>query len=245
MKDSKLTITVDDTKPNLKRLRAENKDAFNNVVRTFIGLAEEAANLDNPVPWFELPSLLNDKMTLKMVASAVLRAVFQVDQLNKDTFSVLGTTLHPLSHFGERQINTGGKYSSWQKYFLLDPDAEVNEDTIEQVVRKLLYYARYIDVEKFGRALMSNQLETYRALPMENAEKLPFFPALKYQKENLGDLAVGQFWHDIGAFNCGGLTKTQYEEGECLACHTSGLVLLGDDYEVCPSCNAGFKRQAD
>lgn len=245
MEDSTLKIMIDDTKPNLKKLRAENREKFLYIVKTFMELAEEAADTNVPIPWFELPSMLNQNMTMKMVASAALRAVFRVDQLNKDNFSVLGVTLHPLSHFGERTINTGGKYSSWQRYFLLDADAEVNEASIEQVIRKLLYYSRYIDVEKFGHALLSNQLESYKALGQENLEKLPFIPALEYQKKHFGDLGVGQFWDNIGAFKCGELTATQYEEGECLACHTSELVSMGDGYEVCQSCNAGFKIEAD
>lgn len=243
MKDTSLKIMIDDTKPNLKRLRGKDKAKFLEVVKTFMEIAEEAADDSVPIPWYELPSMLNSKMTMKMVASAALRAVFRADQLNKDTFSVLGATLHPLSHFGERSINRGGAYSSWQRYFMLEPDAEVNEESIEKVIRKLLYYSRYIDVEKFGHALLSNQLEAYKALGQESLEKLPFIPALRYQQKQFGDLKVGQFWDGVGAFDCGPLpNKLAWQE--CPSCKTSELQEVFQ-YLVCTSCNAGFEIQAD
>jgi hypothetical protein len=242
MSDKPLTIMIDDTRPNLKRLRAKDKAKFLEVVKTFMAIAEEAADDSVPIPWYELPSMLNPNMTMKMIASATLRAVFRADQLNKDTFSVLGATLHPLSHFGERNINRGGAYSSWQRYFMLEPDAEVNQESIEKVIRKLLYFSRYIDVEKFGHALLSNQIEAYKALGQENLEKLPFIPALRYQKEHFkNDLMVGQFWDDIGAFNCG---EVESLEDGCPACKSPEFHLWGD-YTVCSDCNAGFKYKAD
>ena len=244
MSDKPLTIMIDDTRPNLKALRAKDKDKFLYIVKTFMELAEEAADSNVPIPWYELPYMLNPNLTMKMVAAATLRAVFRVDQLNKDTFSVLGATLHPLSHFGERSINTGGKYSSWQRYFMLEPDTPIDGDAVEQTIRKLLYYARYIDVEKFGHALLSNQLEAYKALGQENLEKLPFQPALRYQKEKFGDLKVGQFWHDIGAFDCGEITHEAAVNWGCPSCGTGVVVEVGS-YSVCESCNAGFKIKAD
>lgn len=242
MEDSKLTIQIDDSKPNLKRLRGENKEAFLNIIKTFIGLAEEAADMDAPIPWYEVPGKLNDKMTFKMLTTAVMRAMFKVKDINPDHFSVLGATVHPLSRFGTQTSGGKKEYASWRKHFAMGEDADINEDTIEQAIRKMLYYMRYIDVNKFGQAHMSNQLEAYKALGNEAVEKLPFIPALRYQREHFGELAVGQFWHDIGAFKCGTVPDEEYLN--CPACHMTVLEPLGD-YDVCTDCNAGFKRQAE
>jgi hypothetical protein len=74
--------------------------------------------------------------------------------------------------------------------------------------------------------------------------KLPFQPALKYQKEHLGDLYVVKFWHDIGALNCGNI---EIDEHECLACHVGDLITISNEleYQVCPRCNAGFIVRED
>ncbi len=244
MEDSKLTIQIDDTKPNLKRLRGENKEAFMNVIKTFIGLAEEAADLKAPIPWFEVPGMLNDKMTFKMLTTAVMRAMFKVKDINPDHFSVLGATIHPLSRFSALKPNGSKDYSSWRRHFALDEDSDINEDSIEQIIRKMLYYMRYIDINTFGQAHMSNQMESYKALGMEAAEKLPFIPALRYQQEHFGDLAVGQFWHDIGAFKCGEVTSEIDTNWGCLACSVGAMTEF-EAYRVCDTCNAGFKVKAD
>ena len=45
-----LKIMIDDTKPNLKRLREKDKAKFLEVVKTFMAIAEEAADDKVPIP---------------------------------------------------------------------------------------------------------------------------------------------------------------------------------------------------
>ena len=233
-----IRIHLDD-KPNLAKLKEKNPGMFVQVVRTAVAIAEEAAGSGkDSIPWYDLPGKFDDKLSFAEVAPAIMRAFFDAKGISPKNFDILGEEVHPLSLLKRRDIGTKGKYTMWRKHFGRGEHEHVDSVTITGIIRRMLYYARYIDVEKYGAAFMSNQLEAHKALPMENAEKLVFYPALRYQKEKFGDLHVGQFWDDIGAFYGGEITKTNGPH--CPACHIGELTKIGD-YYVCPTCNLGVK----
>lgn len=238
MMDS-IRIMLDD-KPNLRKLKEKDKAKYTSLVRTMIQAAEDAADSDRMLPWYDLPEKLHPSLTFEKVTPAILRAFYDVEGLNPDNFSVIGSDLHPLSLFQKQELKNGVGYAKWRKHFGMSEDDEVGPEAITAILRKLLYYAKYIDVKKFGEALMSKQLEAHKALPMDNVEKLPFTPALRYQQERFGELKVGQFWSDIGAFYGGDVPNGYEESASCPAC-TVGFLRDVKEYIVCESCNIGFK----
>jgi hypothetical protein len=87
----------------------------------------------------------------------------------------------------------------WRSHFSMDTN-EVSQESLEKIIRKMLYLVRWFDIDTVSKSLVSNQ---FPVIDGKDIMKLPFQPALRYQKENLGDLYVGKFLHEIGALNCG------------------------------------------
>jgi hypothetical protein len=156
--------------------------------------------------------------------------------MNADIFDVLKVEVHPLSMLTPRRnyIDGGLKYYQWREHFKLPANAPVNGETVERIIRKLLRYSKYIDVQTLQEHLTSNQIATYRGLGAEQVNKLPFYPALRYQQKEKGDLHVGKFFDDIGFLDCG-----ENEKGYCLACNRYELQRIGH-YKCCLACNAGY-----
>lgn len=230
-----IKISLDD-KPNLAKLKEKDITSFREIMSTFMKLAEESASTQRAIPWYTLPHQLHENLTFANMVPALMDAFFSVDKINADSFSIVGLGVHPLSLLKQSKLGNVG-YSTWRNHFGLRNQGPVTPEVVTEIVRQLLYYARYIDMESFGKALMSNELEAHKAIPSLNAERLPFVPALRYQQEVFGDLFVGKFWSDIGAFHGG-----EYEEipMDCPACHLNDLALIGE-YHVCRSCNLGVK----
>jgi hypothetical protein len=208
------------------------------VLETMLQLADEALQ-SREVPWYDLPEKLNDRLSFDMMAKGVMRGVFNVVDMSPEDFEVLGTEVHPFSLFGARKNNiTGGqRYTNWRKHFDLPDNAEINADTISDTLHKLLYYARYVDVAKWGEAVVNKQVATYKDLG--NAKTLPFYPALQYQLKHAGsspELSVGSFYSQVGAFRCGPIEP---ETEVCPACSHGELKEVGE-YKVCMACNAGY-----
>lgn len=240
--DKPITIQMKD-KPNLKALRFNNPPVFKEVLSACIALAEKAAENEDRtrIPWWELPQRFSPELNFTNMLHAVAESVFDAKQINPDSFNILEEDVHALAVFkSERERN--GTYPDWRSHFDI-PASEGNAgpDEVKQVLRKLLYYARFVDVEKFGKAVLSNHLSVHQALPELNAERLPFTPALCFQQEKFGDLKVGKFWDEIGAFY-GGTVDTLPET--CPACGHTELKQVGDFY-VCPSCNLGVVVNED
>jgi hypothetical protein len=100
---------------------------------------------------------------------------------------------------------------------------------------------KYIDIGKLRTFLEANQVVTYRGLGDEQIMKLPFYPALKYQKA-IGELHVGKFHDDTGFFDCGEIKLEDGVPEACPACKHQYLTILDlSDYALCEACNAGFK----
>lgn len=228
-------------KPNLRKLRTADKEAYGEIIKTALEIAENAADSSRKIPWYGLPFHISEGLTYRDLMTAIVEAAFDVADLNKETFDIMGADLHPLSLL-KKQARRGDRYSDWRTHFGMPEDAEVSKETIKSVLRTLLYYAKYINVEQFGKALMSNQLEAHKALPDQNMLKLPFYPALKYQEGRVGDLNVGKFWPHLGAFY-GGLMKKVPDT--CPACGHGKMAVTPDSIHVCEKCNIGIKEDEE
>lgn len=245
MEDKVLKIRLD-TKPNLAKLYATNPKKMREIVTTMVNIAEKAADSshDNRIPWYQLPFLLNNKLDFPTLVEAMFEAMFEVQGLHPDNFTVMGANIHPLAKLQHNeQPKDDNDYTNWRRHFELPEDADVTKDTIVEILRSIFYYTRFIPVKEFGQAHLSRQLEAHKAIPELAVEKLPFVPALRYQMEHFKPLQVGRFWKSIGAFY-GGSFPADSDTYDCPACKTHTVQRIGE-YLVCPGCNIGFKEGED
>jgi hypothetical protein len=225
-----------DDKPNLKKALAENPEKAKAVIATFVSLIDEALDDSKGISWSELPQQLAPGITFDDLVKGILRGSLDVKEINPETFDVLKVEVHPLSMLAPRKnyIDGGMKYYQWREHFKLPPATPVNSETIAAILRRLLRYAKYIDVQTLQEHLQTNQIATYRGIGVEQVSKLPIQPALRYQHQEKGDLHVGKFFDDIGFLDCG-----ENEKGYCLACNRYELQRIGN-YKCCLACNAGY-----
>lgn len=234
--DKKVKIGLGD-KPNLKALAESDPAAFREILTASLKLAEEAADRSREIPWEKLPGMLHPELTFEGLLIGVMDGLLSAKELHGDMYEILKADLHPLSLLKPQRVGGSIKYNHWRDHFAMPSNASVGPEAIADILRKLLYYARFIKIEDFGQAFIGKQMEVHKALPELSAEKLPFVPALRYQQANHGDLNVGRFWTEIGAFY-GGIKD--HPGPECPACHDIELKRLGA-FQVCPTCNLGIK----
>lgn len=232
---SQFIIRLDD-KPHLTELLKKDKQAFKDIVGLFVDLMEVTAKNE----WHTLPSRLGISLTYKEIVLGMMNAIFNIKALNEEAYAALGDNLHPLSLLSETQkdIVTGEQeYFDWKRYFVVDDDT-ITQETLEKIIRKLLYLVRWFSIDEVSKQLLANQ---FPIVDPKDLQKLPFQPALVYQQESFGELAVGKFMHDIGAFDCGEVEK---DRTTCPACKIGKLVDV-NNIKVCPRCNAGFREKEE
>jgi hypothetical protein len=232
---SSFNIKLDD-KPYLNNLRKEDIEAFKSVVGTFVSLMEIAAEKK----WHQLPKAIHTSLSFNDVVGGVLNAVMTTKEIDPEAYATLEYDLHPLALISDKRkniITDDHEPYDWMSHFSMDTN-EVSKETLEKIIRKLLYLVRWFDIDTVSKSLVSNQ---FPVIDGKDIMKLPFQPALKYQKEHLGDLYVGKFLHDIGALNCGPLPDQN--SNNCPSCIVGELKHVGvgkNQYHTCPRCNAGF-----
>lgn len=239
----KFSITIDESKPHLYDLYNKEPKRAAEVVGLFVQLMEEACSTEQSgIAWIDLPQLFDSRnLSLADLIKGVLHGALDVKQIDPENFDVWGEELHPLSMLSPRPnyLSMETINYDWRGHFRLPNDAKVNQQTIEDIFRKLLRYYKYVDVEQLAKALINNQVKTYEGLGERNIENLPFVPALRFQKFAFGDLHVGKFFDHIGFFDCG-----NWVDGDslhCPACKREDITSVGT-YKVCKSCNAGFRE---
>jgi len=230
------TIKTDD-KPHLDHLLRTDKKKGIEVIGTFVELMEEAvAN-----GWHELPQLFSEKLTFRDLVKGILHGSLDLPDIAPDTYDALKEEVHPLSKLSPRRnfLDGGMRLIEWRNYFRMPPDAEINQETIAQIFRKMLRYTKYVDIQKLAEAHINRQIKTYEGLGERNIQTLPFIPALRYQQAHFGDLHVGKYFDEVGFFNCGEWMGG--DSKDCPACKRPDIHIVGQ-YRVCLACNAGFKE---
>jgi hypothetical protein len=237
----KFSIDTSD-KPKLEALMKSDKGRAKEIINTFVSLIEESLDDSNGIPWADLPAKFGGGLTFPQLIKGILHGSLDLKDLNPGTYDIMFEEVHPLSMLTPRKdaLNEGVKYTDWRNHFKMPPNTPVNQDTIESIFRKLLRYYKYVDFDDLAGALMRNQIATFKGLGEHNVQVLPFYPALRYQKETLGELHVGTFIDDIGALDCGEWDGG-IENPHCPACMHHTIEDL-DKYMLCLSCNAGFEK---
>jgi hypothetical protein len=229
-----------DTKnyPHLDNLIKTDPKKAQEIMKVFIELIDESIEHN----WHELPQLFGrDELSFAALIKGILHGSLNLPDINPEAYDAIKEEVHPLSMIGIRKDPMTGKICNynWREHFKLPHTAPVNQETIAEIFRKLLRYYKYFDVEKLAKAVWSNQVMTFQS--MNECERLPFFPALRYQKEHFGDLHVGLFFTDVGAFDCGEyIHKYDGEYYQCIACQGEDEMWEVHDKLICPRCNAGF-----
>jgi hypothetical protein len=230
-----------DNKPNLERLLRENQPLAREVIQAFTELMEEA--VENK--WHDLPRAFTQgkiKFTFADLVKGVLHGALDLPDINTQGYDALKEEVHPLSMMVVRHKSIGEvTYADWRDHYGLDGSAQMNQETVATIFRKMLRYYKWLDVYSLGQAIVNNQTVAWRGLGDRNIENLPFVPALRYQKRNFGELHVGRFFDDVGFFDCGNWTG---ETENCPACNRPDIRDIGH-YQVCLACNAGFEKDVD
>lgn len=228
-------------KPKLEALMKSDKGKAKEIIDTFVSLIEESLDDSNGIPWADLPAKFGGGLTFPQLIKGILHGSLDLKSINPDVYDIMFEEIHPLSMLTPRKdaLNEGTKYTDWREHFKMAPGTSINQNTIEAIFRKLLRYYKYVNFDDLAGALMYNQIATFKGLGDHNVKVLPFYPALRYQKETLGELHVGTFIDSIGSLDCG---KWQHEYGEqCPACKGEETKELGK-HIVCLSCNAGYEK---
>ena len=236
-------INLDD-KPNLKRMLKEDKALGAEIIKTFVEMMEEACDPDKGIKWADLPQLFHKDLTFSDLIKGILRGSLDCKEINPEMFDSLGHDVHPLAIFTYKEITDRGglkqNYTKWRDHFQLE--GRPSEESIAEIIRNLMRYGRYVNFKLIFENMKSDWEVNaiYRGLGAEHVKRLPFYPALKYQEKLYGELGgVGRFWDEVGAFMCGEIGMAEAEE-RCPACEREFLEEVGA-YQICPSCNAGFK----
>jgi hypothetical protein len=228
-------IKLDD-KPNLNNLSKSDVKAFKSIVGTFVSLMETAAEKN----WHQLPKAIHTSLSFEDVVNGVLNAVMTTKEIDPEAFATLEYDLHPLALISDKRKNLITQDSepyNWRSHFSMDTN-EVSQESLEKIIRKMLYLVRWFDIDTVSKSLVSNQ---FPVIDGKDIMKLPFQPALRYQQEYLGDLYIGKFLHDLGAFACGEIPNDFIN---CPACGIGTLEII-KEYKVCPRCNSGFQIEVD
>lgn len=228
------SIKTDD-KPRLDQLMRENPQVAREIIATFVDLMEETLEQG----WHELPQLFAGRdLTFRDMIKGILHGSLDLPDLNPDAYDALKEEVHPLSMLAPRRdyLNGGTRVYNWRNHFRLPKDAKADQDTIAAIFRKLLRYYKYVKVDDLAYALINNQIANYKSI--NQTENLPFTPALRYQQVQFGDLHVGSFFPDVGAFDLG---EWDEHNENCPACDTVEDLWHVKNYKICPSCNAGYK----
>jgi hypothetical protein len=219
-----------DSKPHLLELKNTDAQTFKTIVGTFVNIMEVAAE----GKWTDVPESIHSTLSFDDMISGVLNAIMDTPKIDGDGYAALGADLHPLSLMSDTRknvITNEFEAYDWRKHFALDPN-EVPKEALEKVVRKILYLVRWFDVD------VSKQTQQFPVIDAKDIRKLPFQPALLYQKQYLGELHIGKFMHGFGAFDCG---EIEDEVVTCKACNIATLNQITQHVKVCARCNAGFK----
>lgn len=233
----KVSVNLED-KPLLQNLMKEDLPKAKEIFETFISLMEISLQHG----WDKLPSEMfhGENITFKDLVYGVLFGALDLPNINPETYHILGAKIHPLSLLGKKGFYPIGREEpmDWREFFLYPSDKEVSRETISMVIRELMRYGRWIDFKGYYEALSVDDLAVWKDAEQPKTALLAIQPALKYQKEAKGELAVGDFLEDTGFFNCGIVTEGVKT---CPACKTSELIKFNENIKVCEKCNAGFK----
>lgn len=236
-KDIPIKINIDDSKPNLKKAMAENPARAKEVIATFVEMMEHAFR-DG---WADLPEQFHPDLTFKGLIHDILHGVLDLKNIDPVYYKDLGVAVHPFGLFSYQLPDLssihGNSYYDWQRHF----DWKEGRDlpAIQSILRKLLYYARYIEIDKLGEAMFRKDMDLY-LVERDPSPAIAAHPAIQYQRRVFGERFAGKFIDTHGLFDCGTMKRRQRPDS-CPACTIGNLREFPGNVIGCERCGAGYK----
>ena len=240
---------------SMLQFNIENKQHLRNLIRknpeqarAFLRMWVDAA--DNLIGTGILPGLIDETaqqvgIDPSDILAGIISGCLNEQFINEQIAPILGKELLPIGILTLKDTAPNGEelYFNWRKWYHLEKRATINADTISRIIGNIMKYARFLDFDKLSEALESNQLIAFKALENEQVKLLPFYPALRYQKDLFGEFSAGRFMteRNAGFFDCGFIEPS---ETHCPACGRRDLQKTKDNKHVyCRACNAGYYPQ--
>lgn len=233
--DSKMTIMIDGTKPHLRKLLAKDKEKAKEVISTFVEMMEHACQYG----WADLPEQFHPDLKFKSMVHDILHGLLDLKNIDPKNYGTLGVMVHPLGLLGYQVPDftqpEGYNYYDWQSHFA---KSKGDLPDIQSLLRKLMYYSRYIKIEELGEAMFRKEMDLY-LVERDPTPLIASHPALLYQKKNLGDRFAGKLNDMYGVLDCG-----DWPEGatDCPACQV-GVMKQLPGVKACKKCGAGFRTE--
>ena len=237
---SMLQFDISD-KENLRSLIRKNPDQARKFLRMWVDIGDHVVGTNM------IPNLIEDTahqlgIDPADVVAGIIAGCLNEQFVNESLAPVLGKELLPIGILTLKDTTADGQemYFDWRRWYHLERRATINADTIARIIGGIMKYARFLDFDKLSEALESNQLICFKGLADQQVKLLPFYPALRYQKEIKGEFRVGKFMpeRNAGFFDCGEIDPT---ETHCLACGRRDLTRSKDNKHIyCRACNAGY-----
>lgn len=229
----KIILKVDESKPHLLKAMQENDALAREVIGTFVQMMEDAFAYG----WAELPQKFHPQLTFKALIHDILHGVLDLKDIDPRWYDDLGVAVHPFGLFSYKDYGDSTDYYDYHRHF----DWKKGDlPEIQSILRKLLYYARYIDIDKFGNAMLRKDMDLY-LVERDPSPLIASHPAVMYQRKHLGDRFAGKINDKYGVFDCGKLVDNV---DNCPACTTGTFIDL-PDMVACKRCGAGFHKTVD
>lgn len=238
---ARLSFEIHD-KPNMRFMIRKDPETFRQFMRSWLDIAETMFGIGFPM---EIINETSDQIGIppSELIGGIIAGCLNEQFINEKIAPILGKELLPVALLTLKGQMLSGEdaYFDWRRWYRMSRHDKVNADTIAKVIGNIMKYARFLDFDKLSEALESNQLIAFKALADEQVKLLPYYPALRYQKEMFGEFHTGKFMpeRNAGFFDCGTIEP---DETYCPACGRRDLTKSKDEVHVyCRACNAGYK----
>ena len=231
-----------ENKQHIRELIRKNPNEARDFLKNWIDIADELLAIKTP------PTILKDTadqlgISQKDLLAGIIAGCLNEQFVNEQIAPILGKELLPIGILTLKDVDLEGeeRYADWRRWFQLDKRATINADTIAKIIGGIMKYARFLDFDKLSEALETNQLIAFKGLADQQVKLLPFYPALEYQRQHMGEFKVGKFMpeRNAGFFDCGTIKP---DETHCPACGRRDLTKSKDEVHIyCRACNAGYK----
>lgn len=241
----KLSFYIDD-KENIREYIRNDPAFMKGFLRTWIDIADHLL-ADQSMPQLILDTSKQLNIEAKELITGIIAGCLNEQLINEKLAPILGKDVLPVALLTMKGYLTTGEeaYMNWRRWYHLEEAVNVDADTIAKVIAGIMKYARFLDFDKLSEALESNQLIAFKGLADQQVKLLPFYPALEYQRQHMGEFKVGKFMpeRNAGFFNCGEIEPL---ETHCPACGRRDLAKSKDEKHIyCRACNAGFKPKGE
>lgn len=223
-----IKLKVDETKPHLMKAMAADPQKAMEVIQTMVQMMDDAFKEG----WADLPKQFHPDLTFKGMIHDILHGVLDLKDIDPKYYADLGVLVHPFGLFSYKPFGDGTNYYDYQRHF----DWQKGDlPPIQSILRKMLYYARWLEIDKLHDAMRRKDMDLY-LVDRDPSPVIASHPAIKYQAEVLGQRFAGRLNDKFGVLDCGDLPEGAER---CPACVVGRFVDL-PGMKACLRCGGGF-----